>query len=220
MAESFFADWGVILAFFIGLAGLGTFLWNIVKGYNKRQDEKEKRRQEEEARKEAIIKKDLEIRGEQIRSDAIATAANVKREVESTATIIKSELETTARNLREHNTVMNDMLKVAIRDVDDKVMRMLKDLSERADLTNGNVGLIRNEVLDVKEDVQALWDRLDDTDNALGVDQKVIDQQSRRKRQQEFNSRRKRREIKQTAEDQGLSNRRYEDESYEKGKRR
>lgn len=220
MVESFFADWGVIVAFFIGLGGLGTFIWNVVKGYNKRQDEKERARQASEAAKEAIIKKDLEVRGEQIRRDAIEQAADVKKEVENRATVIKAEIELTARNLREHNVAMHDLLKAAIREVDDKVMKMLRDLSERADLTNGNVGLIRNEVQDVKEDVQDLWDRLEDTDSVLGVASKSPDQQARKKREQEFNRRRKRREIKETEEDQGKSNRRYEDAAYDRNKRR
>lgn len=213
-----FAGLATPITVILGLAGLGGFIWNMIKGYNKRQTEIANDRKIEDEKKEAIIKKDLEIRGEQIRKDAIEQAAGVKKEVESTARTIKSDLETTASNLREHNSAMNDLLKTAIREVDDKVMKMLKDLSDRANLTNGNVGLIRNEVQDVKEDVQDLWDRLDDTDNVLGVESKTPDQKARRKREQDFNRRRKRREIQQTAEDQGAGNRRYEDDMYEKGK--
>jgi hypothetical protein len=197
----------------LGLVGLGTFVWNTIKGYNKRQDEKEKARKEDEQRKEAIIKKDLELRGEQIKKDAIDTAADVKREVEGRATVIKSEIEATARNLREHNTVMNEMLKIAIQEVDEKVMKMLQDLSARADMTNGNVGKIRNEVQDVKEDVQDLWDRLEEADAVLGIDKKSPNQQARRKREQEFNRRRKRREIEETANEQDEQNRGYRDDA-------
>ena len=195
----------------LGLVGLGTFVWNTIKGYNKRQDEKERARKEDEAKKEEIIKRDLELRGEQIRKDAIDTAADVKREVEGRAVVIKSEIEQTARNLREHNTAMNEMLKIAIQEVDEKVMKMLQDLSKRADMTNGNVGKIRNEVQDVKEDVQDLWDRLEDADKVLGINEKSANQMARRKREQEFNRRRKRREISETEKEQGEQNKEYVD---------
>lgn len=196
----------------LGLVGLGTFIWNTIKGYNKRQDEKERARKEDELKKEQIIKKDLELRGEQIRKDAIDTAADVKREVEGRAVVIKSEIEQTARNLREHNTAMNEMLKIAIQEVDEKVMKMLQDLSKRADMTNGNVGKIRNEVQDVKEDVQDLWDRLEDADKVLGINEKSANQLARRKREQEFNRRRKRREISETEKEQGEQNKEYMEE--------
>lgn len=205
----FFADYGVIVAFFIGLAGLGTFLWNIVKGYNKQQNDKEERRQKEEDAKAAVIKKDIEARAEAIKTDAERTALDVKKEVENRAVLIKQEIEMTSRILKEHTELMNTGLKAAIKEVDDKVMKMLSDLGERASLTNGNVGKIRTEILELKRDLQDLWDRMDDTDAVLGTNEKMQDQPVRKKRQQEFDRRRKQREIDDTATSEGAINRGY-----------
>lgn len=205
----FFNDYGIIIAFFLGLGGLATFIWNIIKGYSKRQEEQDIARQKIEDQKALVIKKDIDQRAEQLRHDAIEQASDVKTEVENRARIIKEEIELTAKNLREHNIAMHDMLKVAIREVDEKVMKMLKDLSERAALTNGNVEKIRNEVQDVKEDLQDLWDRFDDTDTVIGTNEKMKDQLIRKRREQEFNRRRKRKEIKETSEEQNAMNEGY-----------
>lgn len=207
--EDFFSQWGVIVAFFIGLAGLGTFLWNIVKGYNKRQDEKEKERLRGEEIKAAIIKKEIEDRALSIKVDAERTAGEVKKEVENRAVLIKQEIEMTSRILKEHTELMNTGLKAAIKEVDDKVMKMLSDLGERASLTNGNVGKIRSEILDLKRDLQDLWDRMDDTDAVLGTTEKMTDQRARKKRQQDFDRRRKQKEIDDSAESEGETNRGY-----------
>jgi hypothetical protein len=200
-----FGQWGIIIAFFIGLTGLGTFVWNMVKGYKKRQDEREEMLMKAEEAKAAVIKKDIEMRAAEIKHDAEQTARDVKEAVEQRAQVIKMEIEATARTLREHNQLMNTQVSKQITDVDEKVMKMLGELSERADMTNGNVKLIRNEIQQVNEDIEDIWNLLEDTDETAVTHERTRDIPNSRRRasqQQMLRRRRKRESISDLAEKQ------------------
>jgi hypothetical protein len=195
-ANDVFGQWGIIIAFFIGLTGLGTFVWNMVKGYKKRQDEREALQIQTEDAKAAVIKKDIEMRAADIKRDAENTAKDVKEAVENRAGVIKMEIEATARSLREHNQLMITQVSKQISDVDQKVMTMLKELGERADMTNGNVKLIRDEIQQVNEDIEDIWNLLEDTDDTAVTREKSRDVPNSRRRasQQQMLRRRRKRE--------------------------
>jgi hypothetical protein len=200
-----FGQWGIIIAFFIGLTGLGTFVWNMVKGYKKRQDEREALLMKTEEAKALVIKKDIETRADQIKRDAEDTARDVKEAVESRAGVIKLEIEATARTLRDHNQLMITQVSKQISDVDEKVMTMLKELSERADMTNGNVKLIRDEIQQVNEDIEDIWNLLEDTDETAVTHERTRDLPNSKRRasqQQMLRRRRKRESISELAEKQ------------------
>jgi hypothetical protein len=208
----FFADYGVIVAFFIGLAGLGTFIWNIIKGYSKRQDEKEKEQQIEEDKKAAIIKKDIEDRAERIRCDAELNANNIKKEVEGRAILVKEEISITASNLRQHNQILIDNVLQRIKEVDEKVMKMLSDLTTRADMTNGNVRNIRSEIADVQDDVQSLWNFLEDLNPPkAGREPELPKLSGSRRREQQLQARKKRESIDRDSENQEETKSHYGD---------
>lgn len=230
MVDSFFAEYGIVIAFFIGLAGLGTFLWNIIKGYNKLQAEKEQARQKDEDTKAAIIKKDIEDRASSIKADALRQAEDVKKEVVSQQELVKKEIEMTSRILKEHTERINADLKSAIKDVNDKVMQMLSDLSERAGITNGNVKAIRTEILDLKGSYQALWDRMDQMDSMIDKlirmtrrpsgeiidedpieEQRISDLRLKKKRDLDTARRKKQQEIDDDSESQEAINKGYSD---------
>lgn len=211
-ANDVFGQWGIIIAFFIGLTGLGTFVWNMVKGYKKRQDEREENMAKIEEAKAAVIKKDIEIRAGEIKKDAEETAKGVKEAVENRASIIKLEIEATARSLREHNQLMITEVLNKIRDVDDKVMKMLQDLSTRADLTNGNVKAIRTEIADVRGDVQDLWALVEDTDDTAVTrrkDRTMSNAVARRRKAQRLARRAKASEIETDSQDQEITKHSY-----------
>jgi hypothetical protein len=191
-----FGQWGIIIAFFIGLTGLGTFVWNMVKGYKKRQDEREALLMKAEEAKAAVIKKDIEMRADQIKRDADDTARDVKEAVEQRANVIKMEIEATSRTLREHNQLMISQVSKQITDVDEKLMTMLNELSERADMTNGNVKLIREEIQQVNEDIEDIWNLLEDTDETAVTHDRSrdISNANRRATQQQMLRRRRKRE--------------------------
>jgi hypothetical protein len=208
----FFTDYGTIVAFFIGLGGLGTFIWNMVKGYNKRQDEKEIDRQKAEDAKAVVLKKDIEDRANRIKADAEDQAEGVKKEVEGRAVLIKAEIATTAELLKHHNQLLIDNVLVKIREVDEKVMKMLSDLTTRADMTNGNVKNIRSEIADVQDDVQSLWNFLEDLNPPkAGREPELPKLTIGRRREQQVASRKKRESIRSDSENQEEAKSHYND---------
>ena len=208
----FFSDYGVIVAFFIGLAGLGTFVWNIIKGYSKRQDEKEAERLKIEEAKALVIKKDIEDRAEKIRHDAENNAENIKKEVEGRAILVKEEISITATNLRQHNQILIDNVLARIKEVDEKVMKMLSDLTTRADMTNGNVRNIRSEIADVQDDVQSLWNFLEDLNPPkAGREPELPKLAGGRRREQQILARKKRESIDRDSESQEETKQHYGD---------
>jgi len=209
MVDTFFSDYGIVIAFFVGLTGLGTFIWNSIKGYNKRQDEKEAERIKKEEAKDAKIKKEIEERAVVIKTDAEKTAVEVKKELERTATNIKEDVDNTAKLLKQHNQLLIDNVLQKIKEVDDKVMRMLNDLSTRADLTNGAVKSIRLEILQVNDDVNALWDMIETKSEAEKMTDTSSTKTRRRKRLQELRRRNKRNSIDEDSNTEHMEKARY-----------
>lgn len=111
------------------------------------------------------------------------------QQAEKKAEALKETTEGIRKETKEFTTSANSDLKHLIESVDSKVTTMLSDLRKRADLTNGNVSVIRTEIADLQEDIQMIFDEKSDADNG---DDDVI---KSRKREQERKRRQKRRSI-------------------------
>lgn len=201
----FLAEWGNIITFLIGLAALGGFIWRAIQWMNQQQNIKEATRLKIEEEKAKVIKQEIEERARDLKRDQADTAEDVKRDVEAKAAVIKEEIAATARVLKEHTERMNEQVRLAIKEVDEKVMRMLSDLSKRADMTNGNVKMIRSEIADVQDDVQSLWELVENTGASLSSTRghrTLSDTVLHRRQQQGRTGRRKRTQIQNDSDEQ------------------
>lgn len=116
-----------------------------------------------------------------------------KEEALQTANELKRLAGETAKEVRMYSDKINNEMMVKVTEVDRKVMEMLDDLKHRADLTNGNVQIIRTEIADLQEDLQDLYDEMENGgSNDNDVDREDND---RRRRQRAKKQRIKRRSI-------------------------
>lgn len=93
-------------------------------------------------------------------SQAEKKAIRVKAEAKETADALQKVLEDTASDVKEYTDKRNNEMLVKISEVDKKVMEMLSDLTVRANLTNGNVALIRTEISDLQDDILTIQDTM------------------------------------------------------------
>jgi len=135
----------------------------------------------------------MEKRAEALRRDTENLATNIKTTAEDKAAIIKTEISSMAKQ----NALLIDNVLEKIKDVDTKVMRMLNDLSTRADLTNGAVKSIRLEIAQTNEDVNSLFDLIEQRDGDDKNEDYATSRTRRRKRLQELRRRKKRQSIEE-----------------------
>jgi hypothetical protein len=111
---------------------IGGFLWKSVQYINQQHTLREER-----------TKKELEER-----------AAKLKQETEEKAAIVKKAIEDKAEEVKNELCKENDRLMDAI----DSIKVSVEDLKKRDDLTNGNVADIRNDIADLQEELQELYE--------------------------------------------------------------
>lgn len=90
-----------------------------------------------------------------------------KEEALVTANELKKLSEETAREVRSYSDTLTGEITSKINDIDKRLVDMVKTLQRRADLTNGNVQIIRTEIADLEED-------LDTIQNSLPINGDVI----------------------------------------------
>ena len=163
--------------------------------------------------KDILVKADMERRAETLKHDTESLAQTIKTTAEDKAAIVKEEIAMTARLLKEsHQTSIAQVLDrikevdLQIKEVDSKQMRMLGDLSKRADMTNGNVASIRQDTADLSQDIEELFTLMEEAETtALGGGKPNRDIQlavSRRKRSKNLTRRTKRKEIEHNSQTQ------------------
>jgi hypothetical protein len=140
----------IVISILAGLGGLGAYIQNALSSVKKRADEKA----DEKAK---MLKEQTDERARQIKEDVERTALLMKEYNERTADALKKVTADTAISLADYNTQVEEKLMVKIDKVDDKQSTMLKDLSMRSDLVNGNVANIRNDITDLQEDIIELY---------------------------------------------------------------
>lgn len=205
MSADILAEYSSTVAFIVTSAGLAALIWKGISWLNTQQNRKADERIKIEDEKAKVVKADIDSRAKDLKRDQEETASDVKRDVEAKAAIIKEEIAATARVLQKQTEIMNTDLKNAIREVDEKVMRMLADLSKRADMTNGNVRMIRTEIADVQQDVQSLWELVEDTDETAVThrkDRTMSAAVNRRRKIQQRDRRKKRLQIQSDSDEQ------------------
>ena len=87
-------------------------------------------------------------------------ALAIKEKAEHTAAELKITTDDIRQETKEFTISANLDLKHLIESVDSKVAVMLTDLRKRADLTNGNVAMIRTDIADLQEDLSLIQDAL------------------------------------------------------------
>ena len=226
MPVDFIAEYGPTVFVVLALTGLGSVIWKVYIGIKNQANDKEKARQDdvikkkkEDEEKAVQIKKEIESRAVELSKETLRTAAEVKREVEDKADRIKAEIAETAKILKEHTDdvaaeikinfdKMNIELKGEIKSVHDQLMKVLEDLRVKQDMTNGSVKLIREEIAQVNNDVEDLWDIQEDNEKKLAAteDHRALGQET-----QSVSRRRRRRKAKRKQKQQSISDHSKED---------
>lgn len=123
------------------------------------------------------LKRNQELIADAIAKVALDTAQSVAKVATDTALSLKENNERIATGLKDNNEKIavglkenNERIAISLRDNNEhtsitlrallaesttKLNELLRNLAERADLTNGNVAAIRLDVQDLKEDLQA-----------------------------------------------------------------
>jgi hypothetical protein len=180
---------GAIITYLGGIAILGGYMWQLLKGVNSRNEKK----------------------ADELRKTTEENASGLKKATEDIATQIKKEADAREIIVRSYTDKTIDVLKSQINEVDNKVMTMLKDLADRSDLVNGNIKNIRDDIMDVQQDVIELYSADDieyearDNGRDVQVDKGYgRDPMSARKNKKllEIARRKKRREIQEDSTNQ------------------
>jgi uncharacterized phage infection (PIP) family protein YhgE len=155
---------GTIVSLFVGIAALAGAIYRGISWLNQ-QNEK----------KACEVKRETEQKAEAVKRQAEDTARNLQQTVDNTARDIKEVFDQKIQLLKENTAETN----VLVRD-------MFKQLSNRADLTNGNVAHIRNDMSDLAADIQELFEKIDpdtNTGDAMRVSREKDTRRRERKRQ-------------------------------------
>jgi hypothetical protein len=131
-------------------------------------------------------------------------ANDIRDEAQKTAAALKISTDEKERILREYTDKTLSALTLKIDTIDTKVMTMLQDLADRSDLVNGNVRNIRNDIIQVQEDIADLYtanDARDDVEQDRGGGRDALSSRKNR-RVLELERRRKRREIEEDSKQQ------------------
>lgn len=114
-------------------------------------------------------------------------AERVKEIAEKTALDLKTIAEKTVSDTRIYSEKRYDELTQKVGSIDIKVVELLSDLRKRADLTNGNVALIRTEIADLQDDIAMIQDILPtNADTVKQSDMKKLRDRKRRNRRRDI----------------------------------
>lgn len=222
----------------VGLVALGTFIETKVKTYRKeqkqaevdrikadelRQDARDKIQKEKDSAQRLIddaaseaLRREVQTSAELLRKDTEMIATGVKHDIETRFSLTEKQIDNVNANTKEYIKALiegvYDRIKTtndSIGDVDDKATRMLSDLTKRADLTNGNVAAIRTEIQNNTEQVQDIWNRLeqeaeeDEIPATIPVKKRRLsDKYTQRRRTQLQSNKTKREDIQRDSESQ------------------
>lgn len=174
---------GTIVSLMVGLTALGAAIFKGIKWYSGQNDERAriiKSALEEQAK---TVKEQSEIKAREIKETAEQNARQIKDAAEQNARQIQVALDDRARDLKEVLAERAEKLKEAleakdrefkdlyfketaelkskITTIDTVLKNMFAELKNRADLTNGNVASIRNDIADVQDDISDIYQILE-----------------------------------------------------------
>lgn len=148
-------------------------------------------------KKVAKAKQEAETTATELKGLTAHVAEQIKKEAEETAEDVKALTERIAAEMKETSEAVNKEIMGRIEQVDKRVMEMLSDLRRRADLTNGNVAVIRTEIADMNDDLQELYEQIPDSSQTAVGNGSGNAERLKRTREREKKQRLKRRKIEQ-----------------------
>jgi FtsZ-interacting cell division protein ZipA len=141
----------------------------------------------------SAVRVELEAKAKEVKEIADARAKDVKETAEANAAQIERALNDRAKDVKTELTNTTQLLKDKINGIElivASLSTVVKDnfneLRTRADLTNGNVAHIRNDMTDLAADIQELFETIDphaDTQGAIRVSRDKEVRRRERKRQ-------------------------------------
>jgi hypothetical protein len=146
---------------------------------------------------------DLARKVDTVIESAERRSENDKRKGEDTARTLKEYNERIATELANHNLQIDDKLSAKIDEVKQDTLRMLEGLADRSDLVNGNIANIRNDIVQLQEDIIELYSA-DDIERQRDTNRSELDPGNGRdslsarknRKRMELERRNKRRDIK------------------------
>lgn len=171
-----------IISILVGVSALGAAVYKGLTWYSKQNENRAlviKKALEDQAK---IVKDTTETKAKEIKETAEASALVVKKSVDDSARDVKRDLETNTQLLKDKILGIEQIvasLTVVVKD-------NFHELAKRADLTNGNVASIRNDLSDLANDVQDLFEMVDpqsESKEAVKVSREKDGRRRERKRQ-------------------------------------
>lgn len=105
--------------------------------------------------------KQIEERAKKLREETEERARQLQQAVDRSAEIMKNTIDQRDKDFKELYFKEHAKLKESVTTLGNDVRGMFIDLSRRADLTNGNVAHIRNDMSDLAADIQELFEKVD-----------------------------------------------------------
>lgn len=171
-----------ILSIVVGIAALGGALYKLLSWYSQ-QNEKRARVIKTALEDQARVVKDV---SEEKAKELLLTTQNNARQIEKAlddrARDVKKDLETTTLLLKEKISNIEQVIAAMTTDI----KHNFELLAKRADLTNGNVAAIRNDMADLAADIQELFEKVDpasDSQQAVKVSRDKNVRRRERKRE-------------------------------------
>lgn len=163
---------------------LGINWWNTRQG---------KRKEDERKIYETIKAKELKEDDERKARNLKDMTEKIAEEVKNRAEEVAKELEESTANIlqksKEYTEKTNRDIIARIEVIDTKVMSMLSDLRKRAELTNGNVATLRNDIADLQDQMEDLFEDRGKSDSEVRDLQAQRDQKrKRRQRRRQIDS--------------------------------
>jgi len=162
-------SWGFILT----IALLGGIFWRAAIWLNNQQDLKLKNKQAVEDTKALELKSYTDHKAQDLKDTALKMADDVKV---STAKLADEYRQINAKHIAELEGKF-DGFYTATTKKDNEILEIVKELTKRANFTNGNVSNIRKDLLELSEDVEALMTR-----DGKGMGDSIRSSQRQRKR--------------------------------------
>lgn len=157
-----------IISILVGVSALGAAVYKGLTWYSHQNDARAKVIKlalEDQAK---IVKDTSETKAKELLETSMANAKQIEKALDDRARDVKRDLESTTQLLKDKilgiEQVVN-LLSVVVKD-------NFSALAKRADLTNGNVASIRNDISDMAADIQDLFEMVDphsDTKDAIKI---------------------------------------------------
>jgi hypothetical protein len=158
------------------------------------------RKNEERAQ---ITKENASIMAEELRKDNIRRDEDIAKNIANNAERIRQEQMTQSKQISENLKATTSKIALDlenktdstskailsnISDVDKRLTRMIDSLQRGAELTNGNVSKIRSDILELQDDVDNIYDKINKDELQINPQKKMERERKRKIRKREISN--------------------------------